>query len=112
MINFLKIVIIFCGGLLPISYASQCYPDAKTAYNALIAKQKMIEYANDNFMVNINTAHPSQLISLKGIGVKTAEAIVVYRQTVGEFKSVDELANVKGIGQKTIDNNRHRLTVR
>lgn len=92
-------------------FASQCYPTAQLAYEALLAQEKHAKAQASEFVININTAHPSELVSLKGVGVKTAQAIVDYRELMGEFKSVDELAKVKGIGQKTIDNNRHRLTV-
>lgn len=117
MKNITLFLALIFGLFYPTSHANsptpnQCYPDAQSAYNALMTKQQMTAYAENNFVININTAHPSELISLKGVGVKTAEAIVAYRETVGEFTTVDELTNVKGIGQKTVDNNRHRLTVR
>ena len=47
--------------------------------------------------VNINTASPSELEALPGIGPAKAKAIVDYRQQHGAFKSVEELKNVKGI---------------
>ena len=47
--------------------------------------------------------------SLKGIGTKKAEAIVKYRTSVKCFKSIDELTNVKGIGDKTIAKNKSDL---
>lgn len=97
--------------LASFAYANQCYPDAQSAYQAVLAKERQAKDEQENFVININTAHPSELISLKGIGVKSAEAIVAYRETMGEFKTVDDLTKVKGIGQKTVDNNRHRLTV-
>lgn len=63
--------------------------------------------------VNINTADAKTLDdALLGIGLQKAEAIVAYRKQHGPFKSVDSLDQVKGIGSKTIDNNRARMTVR
>ena len=57
--------------------------------------------------VNINSASAEELSeSLKGVGMSKAEAIISYRNENGEFKHVDELVNVKGIGIKTIDRNR------
>jgi len=56
--------------------------------------------------VNINKASAQEIAdSLNGIGLKKAEAIVVYRKDVGEFSSVDQLNNIKGIGTKTIAKN-------
>lgn len=57
--------------------------------------------------VNVNTASAEQISeALKGIGQSKAEAIVAYRDANGEFKHVDELVNVKGIGIRTVDINR------
>lgn len=59
--------------------------------------------------VDINTADVNELAKLKGVGMKKATDIVQYRQKQC-FKSVDELQNVKGIGQKTIEKNRSELS--
>ena len=62
--------------------------------------------------VNINTADaPTLAGSLKGIGMKKAEAIVAYRNENGPFKSVDDLTNVKGIGQKTLEQLRELVAI-
>jgi len=63
-------------------------------------------------LININTADAATLArEMKGIGDSKARAIVAHRQKNGSFRSVDELALVKGIGAKTLENNRARLTV-
>ena len=51
--------------------------------------------------VNLNTATPAQLEGLPGIGKATAERIVEYRQKNGGFKKVEELMNVRGVGEKS-----------
>ncbi|MBI4478213.1 MAG: helix-hairpin-helix domain-containing protein [Acidobacteria bacterium] len=51
-------------------------------------------------VVNINTATVGQLEVLPGVGPKTAQRIVEYRQKNGSFKKIEELMNVKGIGEK------------
>lgn len=51
--------------------------------------------------VNINTASEAQLEELPGIGAKTAARIVEFRQKNGPFRKVEELMNVKGIGEKS-----------
>ena len=61
--------------------------------------------------VDINTADASTLAAaLKGVGPDKARAIVAYRDLHGPFKSVEELSQVKGIGEKTIDANRQVIT--
>ncbi len=60
--------------------------------------------------VNINSANAKQIeSSLKGIGLSKAIAIVEYREQNGPFQTVDELANVKGIGKKTVERNRQDI---
>lgn len=62
--------------------------------------------------VDINTADAATLEKvLVGVGPSKAEAIVQYREEHGPFKSADELANVKGIGLKTVERNRDLITV-
>ena len=57
--------------------------------------------------VNVNTANAEEIAeALKGVGMSKAEAIVNYRNEYGEFKHIDELVNVKGIGIRTVDINR------
>jgi len=57
--------------------------------------------------VNVNTASAEEISeSLKGIGLSKARLIVEYREANGAYLHVDELVNVKGIGIKTVDNNR------
>lgn len=50
--------------------------------------------------VNINTASVADLETLPGIGAKTAGRIIEYRQKNGPFKRIEELMNVRGIGEK------------
>lgn len=62
--------------------------------------------------VNINTANVEELQQLKGIGAKKAAEIVAYREAHGEFKNIDELTNVKGIGKATLEKLREELVVK
>jgi competence protein ComEA len=62
--------------------------------------------------VNINTADAKTISdSLNGIGQKKAEAIVKYRTEKGLFKVADDLANVAGIGPKTVEKNKADILV-
>ncbi len=63
--------------------------------------------------VNINTADAQTLAAaLDGVGAARAKAIVEYREAHGPFRSVEDLAQVKGIGERVVDANRTRLTVK
>jgi competence protein ComEA len=63
-------------------------------------------------VVNINIAESERLVDeLVGIGPQKALAIVRYRQQHGPFKQVDDLVLVSGIGAKTVEQNRSRMTV-
>jgi competence protein ComEA len=61
--------------------------------------------------VNINTATVDQLTAVPGIGPKLAARIVEYRQKAGGYKSVQEVLNVKGIGEKSFEKLQPHLTI-
>ena len=67
--------------------------------------------ARTETVINLNTATQADLESLPGIGKSTAQRILEYRQKSGGFKKVEELMNVKGIGEKSFLKIRNRLTV-
>lgn len=63
--------------------------------------------------LNINTATAKQLATtMTGVGIHKAEMIVDYRESHGPFQNLDQLKKVKGIGDKTLDENRDQLTVK
>ena len=59
--------------------------------------------------IDLNSATAEEIATLNNIGLKKAEKIVEYRQSHGQFESVDDLKNVKGIGSVTIEKNRDRM---
>ncbi len=70
-------------------------------------------FAADATPVNINTADEVALMaSLKGVGEVRAKAIVAYRKEHGPFKSVEELTEVKGIGNAVIEDNRANIVLK
>jgi competence protein ComEA len=62
-------------------------------------------------VVNLNTATQEQLETLNGVGPAKAQAIIEYRKKNGNFKTVDDLNNVPGIGDKTLAKLKPELTV-
>lgn len=61
--------------------------------------------------VNLNTATEAELDTLPGVGPATAKAIVAYRTEKGSFKDLEELKNVKGIGQKKFEKLKPEITI-
>ena len=61
--------------------------------------------------ININTANSEELQSLKGIGPSTASSIIAYREEYGGFSSIEEIMNVKRIGEKTFAKIKDRISV-
>ncbi len=60
--------------------------------------------------VNVNTADAETISAeLNGIGLARANAIVAYRTEHGPFRSIDELLNVKGIGERTLELNAENI---
>ena len=66
---------------------------------------------NSSELININTAPASELVKLKGIGEVKAAAIVEYRRINGNFKTVQDIMNVSGIGEKTFEKIRSQIMV-
>ncbi len=85
-------------GFVPESQAAQqaASPAAKSAVVAV---------------VNLNTATAEQLAKLPGVGAKTAARIIDYRQKNGGFKKIEELMNVRGIGEKIFLRMKSQLSV-
>ncbi|WP_288452430.1 helix-hairpin-helix domain-containing protein, partial [uncultured Microbacterium sp.] len=62
-------------------------------------------------LVNLNTADAAALDTLPGVGPATAARILAWREEHGRFGSVDDLLSVSGIGEKTLDELRDKVTV-
>jgi competence protein ComEA len=84
-------------------FSLQTYADNNANNN--IAQQ-------DIQILNINSASAEDISkSLKGVGIKKAQAIVDYRESYGDFHNVDELTAVKGIGKSTLAKNVHLISL-
>lgn len=77
---------------------------------ALLTLASFTAFAADR--LDINRASATEIAAtMNGIGQVKAEAIVAYRNANGPFKSVDQLAEVKGVGLKTVEKNREVIEV-
>lgn len=62
--------------------------------------------------VNVNTADAQSIAAnLNGVGMEKAKAIVAYREQNGAFNSLEDLLQVKGIGEKTLDRNKDMISL-
>ena len=78
--------------------------------NAALVAATMLAQVAIAGPVDVNTADAKTLArELQGIGMAKAEAIVSYREKNGPFKSADDLAKVKGVGKKLVDQNKSNL---
>ncbi|WP_052044842.1 ComEA family DNA-binding protein [Candidatus Arsenophonus nilaparvatae] len=83
----------------------QTQTGTKSVINKTVKRQLMDD------KVNINTASEEELAEkLNGIGLKKAQLIVLHRKKFGEFKSIEHLQDVPGIGLGFIEKNREKLT--
>ena len=113
-----KNLTIFLVGVLSVitisfnpALAAPCFDNAKSAYHYLLTQETAQSQARTQTRININRATEAELVALNGIGSSKAQAIILYREMFGGFKTVDELTKVKGIGAKTVEKNRGRLRV-
>jgi competence protein ComEA len=67
---------------------------------------------NSDGKVNINIASMEELDKLPGVGPVTAQKILDYREKNGEFNSIEDLKNIQGIGDKTLDKFRDNIDIR
>lgn len=61
--------------------------------------------------VDLNTASKNELMTLKGVGESKAQAIIEYRKT-NKFNSIEDIKNVKGIGDKIYNDNKDKMSVK
>ena len=80
-------------------------------YISNVAGENVIEKYNDFITININTASQSELESLPGVGPSTAIKIINYRKENGNFKKIDEIMNVPGIGESKFNSLKEYISV-
>ena len=111
LVNMTVFSLILAVFMLNSVQAAPCFDNPQRAYEYLLAQESAQIQVRDQATININRASEGELVSLNGIGSSKAQAIILYREMFGDFKTVDELAKVKGIGAKTVEKNRGRLRV-
>lgn len=114
-----KIILVIIGIVAIFSVAATFF---NLSWNDISLQNKIIagitysvpdneEQPEDIFPVNINTADFHRLKSIEGISGSVADNIIAYRNEHGFFHSPEELINVKGIGKKTLEKIRDKITL-
>jgi competence protein ComEA len=101
IIRCLSVVAVFMLIALPVVAAEPAATQKQEPAKAVAAPAKNAPGLEGQ--ININTATAEQLVHLPGIGKKTADAIIEYRTKNGNFKAVEDIAKVKGIGPKKLE---------
>lgn len=97
----------YCGAIVASFFILILVVGLLTGSASILAQEQTLKTSPAATSVNINTASAQALAeNLKGVGESRALEIVRYRESYGSFESVDELADVKGIGKSTLDMNR------
>ncbi len=78
---------------------------------ALVSFMGGLAGAEEQAKININTATAEELSILKGIGEKKAASIMEYRENHGHFTKIEDIKNVKGIGDKIFEEIKDSITI-
>lgn len=111
---FLFLAVVFLAGVAIKVYKAYVVPDRATQFDysqsdsVFAARSQVLQTASDSSVavaktitrIDINSATIQQLVQLPGIGNATAERILLYRNENGKFKGIQNLKDVKGIGDK------------
>ena len=87
-------------------FVSACADNSKDTIKSSSAESKTV-----SDKININTSSVYSLMTLSKIGEVKAKAIVNYRETNGNFKTIEEIKNVKGIGDSLFETIKNHITV-
>lgn len=98
------------GMQIKISALSQNQND-KTDDNAILNEGTNNKSTQNTTMVNINTASKEELDTLPGVGPATADKIIEYRETNGQFNSIEDIKNVRGIGEAKFSKMQSRIQI-
>ena len=89
------------------AYAGSAHGD----YTVSVQDKSAVVTAPVRVLVNVNTASAEELQTLTGIGPSLAQAIIDYRAEHGDFKTAEDLLNVKGIGETKLEGFRAEITL-
>lgn len=96
----LALLVSVAGGFSPVSFS----------VSESVPSDSLVQVIPSAAPININLASAEEIADvIKGVGLKKAEAIVAWRNEYGKFINLEQLLEVKGIGEKTLEKNRERI---
>jgi competence protein ComEA len=111
VLSLAALTLFLAAPAVPADAGQASHPDQKTDQKPVSRSRRSSARPTFTGVLNINSASASDLEGLPGIGAKTAQRIVEYRQKNGPFKKVEELMNVRGIGEKNFLKLKSQLSV-
>ncbi|WP_246940538.1 helix-hairpin-helix domain-containing protein [Bacillus pinisoli] len=91
---------------------AQKLKDEMVIYVPAVGEETSLQVSEqEDGLININEADQSELETLPGIGPSKAAAIIAYREENGPFQSIDDLGNVSGIGEKSLEKLRDLIRI-
>lgn len=107
---FLMILAAFLAVCAAINIVFDYVGRAQYATHTPIVRSSLSDEIPESEKININTATKEELMTVSGIGSVTADNIIEYREQNNGFLDVDELTEVHGIGEKSLEKMRPYLT--
>lgn len=111
----LGIYLLLCVGLFAFhklsGRAAYVSVSAVASETTAVSEQPAAQAMSDKLLININTATAEELTALDGIGEKTAENIIEYREKNNGFLDIEELMEVSGIGEAKFNKIKDNVTV-
>ena len=106
---FALITLLFLAAALYLTFGAN--RTTRDGYSVQTERPAAEEVAPERVLVDLNTATAEELETLTGIGPALAQAILDYRAEHGDFHSIDELMNVRGIGSAKLEGLRDEITI-
>ena len=106
---FALITLLFLAAALYLTFGAN--RTARDGYSVQTERPAAEEVAPERVLVDLNTATAEELETLTGIGPALAQAILDYRAEHGDFHSIDELMNVRGIGSAKLEGLQDEITI-